>query len=251
LRLFARRTLVCAALTFAAATHAAAQTEPRSVSALSADIDALDARITRLEDTAAIERLQRAYGYYVDVSQFYDVTDLFAADSRLEIGGRGVFLGKARVFQYMRELGPTMAPAHDVMYTHQQLQPLVTLAPDGETAAARWAPFVMAGAVWGDVTYENRYVKEDGVWKIQSLRAPFNMYTEYTAGWAVRTEPNTRPESWAPPPDLPPSVVTLTFPNYHVEPFHFANPVTGRTAPPPHPAAGGTALARAAPGGER
>lgn len=217
--------------------------ELRAARTLAEDIEALGERVERLEDRLAVERLQRAYGYYVDVSQFYDVVDLFAWESRVEIGGRGVFIGKTHVYEYMEQLGTTMAPAYDSMYTHQQLQPLITVAADGETAEARWAPLVMAGSVWGDVTYENRYVKEDGVWKIQSLKAPFNMYTEFLRGWAEYAEPNTRPESWLPPPDLPPTAAYNTYPNYYVEPFHFPNPVTGRMAPPPDPRAGGIALA--------
>lgn len=95
---------------------------------------------------------------------------------------------------------------------------------------------------WGDATYENDYVKEDGVWKIRTLHAPFNMFTSYAEGWAWNNVPNTRPESFPPPPDLPPTVVYLTYPNYYNEPFHYSNPVTGRDAPPPDPAAGGTAF---------
>jgi hypothetical protein len=228
-----------AACLLALAISPAASAQMRS---LNAEIEALGARVERLEDRAAVERVQRVYGYYVDYSQFYDVADLFAVDSRLEIGGRGVFLGKTHVFQYLEQLGPTMGPVHDSMYTHQQFQPLITVADDGQTAAARWAPFVMAGSVWGDVTYENRYVEEDGVWKISSLKAPFNMYTEYLRGWGEYAEPNTRPDSWLPPPDLPPTVVYLTYPNFHLEPYHFENQVTGRVAPPPNPAAGGLAL---------
>ena len=44
-----------------------------------------------------------------------------------------------------------------------------------------------------------------------------------------------------PPPDLPPSRLYLTYPNFFVAPFHYPNPVTGREAPPPNPAAGGLA----------
>jgi hypothetical protein len=134
-----------------------------------------------------------------------------------------------------------MAPVRGIMFNHQQFQPIVTVAPDGETAESRLQAFVMAVAQWGDVTYENDYVKEDGVWKIRSLFAPFNMYTDYSAGWAQNARPANRPDSFGPPPDLPPSTVTLNYPNFYVAPFHFANPVTGRPAPPPNPAAGGVA----------
>jgi hypothetical protein len=234
-------TLLAAA---ALAAPAQAQAEPRDLDALRAEIEALGEHVERLEDAQAIERVQRAYGYYVDKNQYYDVADLFADDSTLEIGGRGVFVGKARAFEYVASLAPDMAPRRGVIFNHQQLQPIVTVAPDGETAHARLQAWVVAVAQWGDVTYENAYVKEDGIWKIETLFAPFNMYTDYVDGWAVSARPANRPESFGPPPDLAPSTVTLNFPNYYVAPFHFSNPVTGAPAPPPLPSAGGVALSR-------
>jgi hypothetical protein len=53
--------------------------------------------------------------------------------------------------------------------------------------------------------------------------------------------PNTRPDSFPPPPDLPPTVIYLTYPSYFVEPYHYPNPVTGRPMPLPSPVAGGVA----------
>ncbi len=208
---------------------------------LQEEVEALGARVEALEDVAAIERVQRAYGYYVDKNQYYDMTDLFTQDSVYEIGGRGMFVGKPRVFEYSSGLGPSMEPRQGIIFNHQQLQPIVTLAPDGERAAARVQAWVVAVAQWGDVTYENDYVKEGGVWKIGRIFAPFNMYTDYTDGWGVSARAANRPDSFGSPPDYPPSVVTLNYPNFYVAPFHFANPVTGRMAPPPNPAAGGVA----------
>lgn len=208
------------------------------------DLALLEQRLTRLRDVSDIEKLQRAYGYYVDKQQWHDVRDLFTADGVLEIGGRGRFLGKERVFEYLRTgLGP-IGPVPGVLHDHQQFQGIVSVHPDGQSAEGRWSAFVMGGTVWGDVIYENDYVKEDGVWKIRFLHAPFNMYASVDSGWASNTTPNTRPESFLPPPDLPPSTVYLTFPNYYNEPYHYPNPVTGRTAPSPDPAAGGTAFGK-------
>jgi hypothetical protein len=235
------RAFLGVALALTVGTISAAQ-EPRGARALRAELEALNAEVVRLEDMAAIERLQRAYGYYVDKNQYYDVADLFAEQSTLEIGGRGVFVGKPRAFEYVAGLGPNMAPRRGIIFNHQQLQPIVTVAPDGETAHARLQAWVVAVAQWGDVTYENAYVKEDGVWKIKTLFAPFNMYTDYVDGWAVSAPPANIPNSFGPPPDLAPSTVTLNYPNYYVAPFHFANPVTGEPAPPPDPRAGGVSL---------
>src|SRR5262245_41704316 len=65
-------------------------------------LDALDKRITRLEDLNAIERLQRTYGYFVDKSQWVQLSELFTDDATLEIGGKGIFTGKPRVLEYMQ-----------------------------------------------------------------------------------------------------------------------------------------------------
>ncbi len=212
----------------------------------SSQLRTLCARITSLADESAVERVQRAYGYYVDKAMWPDVADLFCEAGSLEIGGRGVFLGKKRVLEYLGVgLGP-VGPQPGQIINHQQLQGIVSVAPDGKTAKGRWTAFVMGGSPyaavqWGDVTYENDYIKEDGVWKLARLHAPFTMYSLYAEGWHKSTVANTRPDSFPPPPDLAPSVVYLTFPSFYNEPFHYPNPVTGKAAPPPNRAAGGLA----------
>lgn len=232
---------LCTAVLLLPALACAADAE---FAALQADSAALARTLTHLRDVSDVEKLQRSYGYYVDKMQWYDIQDLFTANGTLEIGGRGVFLGNERVFEYLRTgLGP-IGPIRGQMHDHQQFQGIVTINPDGVTGNARFTAFVMGGAVWGHATYENTYVKEDGVWKLQSLRAPFNFYSTVAQGWIDNTTPNTRPESFLPPPDLPPSVLYLTFPNYYNAPFHYPNPVTGRIAPAPDPKAGGMAFGR-------
>jgi hypothetical protein len=202
---------------------------------------ALGHKIGLLEDVAAIEKVQRAYGYYVDKAEWPDVSDLYQENGTLEIGGRGVFLGKKRVLEYLvTGLGP-IGPQKGQIINHQQFQGIVDVAPDGKTAKGRWAAFVMGVGGWGDVTYENEYVKEDGIWMIRKLHAPFNMYTSYKEGWQFAATPETRPDSFLPPPDLPPTVVLLTYPSFYVEPYHYPNPVTGKPMPKPNPTAGGTA----------
>ncbi len=204
------------------------------------------ARAMALADISAIEKLQRAYGYYVDQAQWHDVAELFAPTGTLEIGGRGVFLGRERVREYMLTAFGEPVRSDGLIIDHQQFQGIVSLNPDGRTASGRWTAFVMGAGGWGHCYYENEYVKVNGVWSIRSLRGPFNMYSSYRVGWIDETTPNTRPESFLPPPDLPPTVVYLTFPNYYALPFHYPNPVTGRVAPPPDPRAGGTAFGRPA-----
>jgi hypothetical protein len=219
-------------------------------------IKALSTRVERIEDLRACEKLQRAYGYYVDKAMWNEVSDLFGPQSTLEIGGRGVFVGKKRVLEYLGiGLGPT-GPQPGQIINHQQFQGIVTVDPEGGKARGRWRAFVIGGSPWaavnwGSALYENHYRKVNGVWLIDKLHAPFTMYTLYKDGWHKVTTPNTRPESFPPPPDLPPTVVYLTYPNYYCEPFHYPNPVTGKVAPPPHPAAGGLAPLQPLSGSKR
>src|SRR5690606_20764200 len=144
--------------------------------------------VERIEDARACERVQRAYGYYVDKAMWHEVADLFGEDSTLEIGGRGIFVGKKRIHEYLSVgLGPT-GPQPGQIINHMQFQGVVTVAPDGETARGRWRAFVIGGSPWaavnwGSAMYENHYRKVDGVWLLDKLHAPFTMYSLYKDGW--------------------------------------------------------------------
>lgn len=212
--------------------------------ALETELNALGNRIERLEDLTEVEIVQNAYGYYVDKAQWRSVANLFGPESTLEIGGKGVFIGTERVFEYMTVgLGP-IGPRENSLIDHQQFQCLPTVYPDGVTAEARCIAFVMSSGGWGHVYYENDYEKVDGVWRIRNLHGPFNMYSGYKLGWQDDVIINTFPEKWPPYPDLPPTVIYLAYPSYYVEPFHYPNPVTGNPMPPPDPKAGGMAFGK-------
>jgi hypothetical protein len=156
-----------------------------------------------------------------------EIADLFARDGTYEIGGRGVFVGKHRVLEYLQTGLGKERPVEGRLINHMQFQPITTVSADGRTAQQRMKAFVVSNGGWGDVIYENTYVKEDGVWKIASIRAPFVMYTNHE-GWAKVATPNTRPESFPPPPDRLPTEVYLTYPSPHIVPFHYPHPVTGK-----------------------
>jgi hypothetical protein len=215
-------TLIAALL---AATSAGAQTADEK-------LDRLDARITRLEDLNAIERLQRTYGYFVDKGQWTRLSELFTEDATLEIGGKGLFLGRARVLEYMQTaFGPDGAK-EGLLANHMQFQPIPDVSPDGRTGWVRSRAYVMSNAGWGLPLYENEYEKgEDGIWRIRRLSGPFTMYTSWE-GWGKNALNNTWPDKFDPPPDLPPTTVYLTYPAYYIVPFHYPNPVTGKPFAP-------------------
>lgn len=226
-----KKSLVCAATQAALAVTLGAAAQPSFAQSLSERLDALEARVTRLEDMNQIERLQRTYGYFVDKSQWTQLAELFSDDATLEIGGKGIFVGKPRVLEYMQvAFGPDGAKEGNLA-NHMQFQTIPDISADGTTGWIRSRAYVMSLGGWGLPLYENEYKKEDGVWKISRLTGPFTMYSNWD-GWGKDALNNTWPDKFDPPPDLPPSTVYLTYPAYYIVPFHYPNPVTGEAFVP-------------------
>jgi SnoaL-like domain len=201
------------------------------VARLEQPIAQLAQTVGRLEDENEIETLQRTYGYFTDKAMWREAADLFADDATLEIGGSGVYVGKAHIFAYLSSLAPH-GLSYGMLRNHLQLQPVVTIAPDGRTAKARWRWLAELGdyrksAAWGLGVYENEYVKVNGVWKIAKLHAYLRMRTPYDKGWAKVALPNTRASRQL-PPDRPQTVAYRTYPATFIPPEDYPNPVTGR-----------------------
>lgn len=188
-------------------------------------------RAQRLQSEREIENLQRVYGYYLDRRMWDHLSDLFAEDGTIEIGMRGVYLGKRRIRESLELFGP-QGLSHGELSDHANLQPVITVAPDNQTAKGRVHALLMlgthgkSGSLGGGV-YENEYVREDGVWKIASLRFYTTFATDYDQGWAKSAFP-APVASETNAPDRPPSTAYRNYPAYFVPPFHYPNPVTGR-----------------------
>jgi triacylglycerol lipase len=85
----------------------------------------------------------------------------------------------------------------------------------------------------GGSIYENEAVKEDGVWKF-SVDHTYNTFTaSYDGGWMRTSSRGVPGPSKDFPPDSPPTLVFEMFPSVYNIPFHYSNPVTGRTELPP------------------
>lgn len=201
-------------------------------SELEARIHALEERKVRIEDVGAIERLQHAYGYYVDRGLWDEAADLFADDGTLEIALDGVYVGKARVREYLYARGGGRRGLPEGrLDEHLQVMPVITLGTDGTSAKARWRSISLMGelggdAYWGEGPYENEYVKDGGVWKIKSLHWYQALYVPYAGGWQTNPDPtNGKHVAASLPPDRPPSVDYKTWPETYVPPFSFPNPV--------------------------
>jgi SnoaL-like protein len=206
--------------------------EVAALQALEARIATLEQRKGLVEDANAIERLQAAYGYYADRGLWDEAADLFADDGTIEIALDGVYAGKARVREYLYALGNDRRGfGEGELAEHLQVMPVITVAPDGLTAKARWRAIALIGqlggdAFWGEGPYENEYVKENGVWKIKTLHWYQALHVPYAGGWQTNPDPTgAKFVSSTLPPDRPPSVEYKTWPDTYVPPFSFPNPV--------------------------
>jgi hypothetical protein len=210
---------------------------PAAAPSVDQEIDALTVRVEKLEGARAVKKLQRAFGFYVDRGLWDEAADLFADNGTIEIGMDGVYVGKARIKDYLKRLhGNQDGLIYGQLNEWVTLQPVVDVAPDGLSAKGRWRDLGMLGqykkhAEWRDGTYENDYVKEGGVWKIKSVHLYVNFVAPYEKGWA-RLKPGegltASQTSKDFPPDRSPTATYKTFPDPQVAPFHGPNPVTGR-----------------------
>ena len=213
------------------------QAQAANDASLNAQIDALTLRVQKLEGSRAVRKLQRAFGYYVDRGLWDDAADLFADDGTIEIGIDGVYVGKARIKEYLERLhGGQPGLIYGQLNEWLTLQPAVFVARDGRSATARWRDQGMLGqykkhAEWRDGIYENTYVNEGGVWKIKSLHLYVNFVAPYEKGWA-RLKPGEglvrSAASLQFPPDRGPTVTYKPFPDVQIPPFQAPNPVTGQ-----------------------
>lgn len=200
----------------------------QELDALRREVAALRREARAASDHIAIFNLQAAYGYYVDKGLWDDATDLFAPDGTLEIAGRGVYVGRERVRRYLHALP---AYGRGTLFNHMQLQPVIHIAPDGETAQARWRTFIHIAflgkeARWGEATYENAYRRIDGTWHIAKLQGFVTYYCEYDKGLNHGGVPLLRRTDGL-EPDLPPTHDYEAFPEVFIPPFHYEHPTRG------------------------
>ena len=222
------------------ASSLGAQEQPGDVSrltALEAELSALERDIDRLEDVKAIKRLQRAYGYYVDKKLSREIGALFAdaPETTAELGGSGVYVGKARIVEFYDRVigGQGLKPGE--LFNHMILQGVVHVADDGRTAKGRWRALIEIGehgksATWAEGPYENEYVKENGVWKFSKVHWFQTFSAPYDPGWHKAPQPMEPPMADF-PPDRPPTVAYESYPGVFQPPYHYKNPVSGRCEP--------------------
>lgn len=232
---------------------AAVETGPEtSIAALAHKVEQLTHEVGLLNDAQAIRKLQHAYGYYLDKCLYDEVVDLFADSGEVRFMG-GAFRGKAGLRRLYCDrfrqnfTGGYNGPVHGFLLDHLQLQDIIDVAPDRAAARARFRCFMQAGSHetkkdapahlpkqwWEGGIYENDYIRENGVWKLQVLNYTAVYHGLYESGWA-HTPPRFVPfftETFPANPAGPDVLVEprpVIWPETSVVPFHYVHPVTGR-----------------------
>ena len=205
---------------------------------------ALEGRVGLLEDVVQLERLNSIYGYYLAHLQWDDLTGIFSPTGTIEIAMRGVYAGAASVRRNLNLYGQATDDQFGLQHNHMQFQPVITVAPDGQSARLRSRALSIMGnwqrnSQWMGGVYENEYVKENGVWRIKSDQVFNTYFVPYTVGFKD-VQPRPPPGiTAANPPDAPPTLPFEMYPSAFLPPFHYAHPVTGQRVEwtPPAPAA--------------
>lgn len=204
---------------------------------LASKVEELETKLRIPQDIQEIEKLQRIYGYYLDGNMMQEVVDLFSDNTEsVEVANRGVYLGKEGAKRFFLYAQGQAAPGWR-MSRHFQLQGVTTVNPDGKTASGRWHVLFLAvsnfgakdlppRACWGYGLYENKYVKENGLWLFSKLHFNRYFYTPYEDGW-LKT-PDAGSIMYDPvKPDLPPTAYH-PYPSQYIVPMHYKHPVTGK-----------------------
>jgi hypothetical protein len=215
---------------------------------LTARIDALEHALGIEQDINQIRRIQYTYGYFIDKSQYQECLDLFSDEGEVWFLG-GVYKGKAGLKRlYIDRFRGTFTNGHNGprygwLLDHPQLQMVINVADDRKTATVRGRSMMQAGlhetaagdqrAWWEGGIYDNRYVREDGVWKIGRLGYfPF-WHGSFADGWAktpIDFIPNPKicfPEDPLGPDYLIDPAPRL-WPATDVVDFPYPHPVTGK-----------------------
>ena len=190
----------------------------------------LERRVTLMNDEDTVRNLQNIYGYYIDRKMWDDVTDLFATDGVMEVAGVGIYQGVKGIRRALERDGPIGLKSGQVN-DHLQFHTIVTVDPSGLEATARGLDLGMltpklGEAYWSESVFVNRFVKQDGAWRIREMRVFPRMKSDYYLGWgkSAITDPAPGPES---APDRP-SSLTSAQAKAGIPAFGFPNLATGK-----------------------
>src|SRR5271157_3126749 len=95
-------------------------------------------KLRTLEDIEEINKLQRAYGYYLEQWEWHQMMDLFSTgpDVSVEAGPYGVYTGQEGIKQFFAREDKPRPP--EKLHVMMQISGIVDVETDGKTAKGRW-----------------------------------------------------------------------------------------------------------------
>lgn len=213
-----------------------------TIEQLEAKVEKLEKELLRQQkfaDMQAIQQLMGRYIFYMEmgwVGQVWD--DLWThkdPDVRVEIMDSGAYVGQehvkrvwytmsGRVDKAGNPVDSKAAGMSNTFAMNPQLllmltisTPLIQVSEDGTHAWGQWHIFgPHTNFVWDPVSatkkhtafwiagkYDNEFIKEDGVWKIQKLRPICWLRTPYDKSWLEVADCRRTPTPYYPPDEAP------------------------------------------------
>ena len=146
----------------------------------------LEERLTVLADIEAIKQLKASYCNVCDTGYDPDrIVALFTEDGTWEGGEFGTATGHSAIRAMFAGLHKAVSFAQ-----HNAMNPIIEVA--GNRATGLWylfCPYTSRAnnrACWIAGKYEDEYVKVNGEWKFQHLRAIIRMHARYEEGWSKK-----------------------------------------------------------------
>jgi hypothetical protein len=162
-------------------------------------------RLARSAAYDGVENVSAAYGFFVDDMNAAGWAGVLAKNGFKETPFQGYHIGRERLIA-ARVRGKPPEKQAGISY-HWLMQPVVRVSDDGRSAAGRFRLFqprtgktvgkagdFFAASFWGGM-YHDRYVIEDGVWRIWelTLEEPYITPVAWKDGvWARAKDPGAR-----------------------------------------------------------
>ena len=202
--------------------------------AMEARMKELEEKVRILQDIEDIKRLQKAYGFYLEHFMRDEIMDLFADRSDLVLNGaEGGREDLRKFFKNLSDLSQNPEFLHQAM----QLSGIVDVSSDGQTAEGRWYSLGAVALPMGSGVrpmslngiYTVEYVKENGTWKIKTLKFHPVSLASPTEGWVKKERIAADPPAGAGKRGpAKPMDSEARYPSGYIVPFHYKHPVTGK-----------------------
>jgi hypothetical protein len=183
------------------------------MSSAESTLEALLARVQKLEDTVEIQKLQSQYAHYLFTQQFDRIfTDCFAknlANVSVEFSDSGVYRGADSIKALYKAFEATRnIPGFFIL--HMTVNPYIEIAADGQSARSHWLSPGCAGSdtsaswIWGPCYVD--YVKEGGAWRIAHTNLAPLFRNRYESSWAEAKDHGSVRGPLSVKPEEPPTV---------------------------------------------